>query len=693
MMMRFILPLALPGMLLLLGCSDAARQSAAQPPAAVSDPAAVYANPAGIDRSGFDTGVRPQDDFFEWVNGGWIAHTAIPPDRSWWGVVPELRAENEARQRTIIEEMGARRDPDAGTVEAKIGAFFDSLNDRQLVEGKGVAPIADTLARIDAIDSPAALAAAFGAAALIGLDAPLAVGVVQDPGTHDRYIAYLWQSGLALPDREYYLRDDEKFRRIRAAYPAYVARLLELGGFGGTPEQAAAVVAIEQRLAQAQWPAEENRDMKKLYNMVSVAELPTLAPGLAWASYLDAAGLGSRSQLMAAQIDYIRGIGAIVGDFPLAAWKDYLRYHALNEAAPWLSSEFERVQFEFMQREVLGLAELAPRWKRAVRAIDGLVGEAVGQVYVQRYFPPEYKRSMQQLVANLMEAFRVGITELDWMSEETKRKAEAKRQRLVTKIGYPDRWRDYSGLEIRANEPLANLARANHFEYRYQLAKLDRPIDRDEWEMTPQTVNAYHQPFMNEIVFPAGFLQPPNFNMAADPAVNYGAIGYVIGHEIGHAFDDKGRAFDAYGKLNDWWTAEDAAHFERAAARLVEQYDAFSPIEGMAINGRLTLGENIADLTGVTIAYRAYRASLGGREAPVIDGLSGDQRFFIGFAQANRAQIREETLRALLVSDPHSPAHYRVIGVLRNFSPFYAAFDVKAGDGMYLPPAERVQIW
>jgi len=608
-------------------------------------------------------------------------------------VVPELRAESEERQRLIIEEMGARNDPDNASVATQIGAFFTSLTDQALVEGKGVTPIAATLARIDTIDSYAQLAAAFGAATLLGADAPLAVGVVQDPGSHDRYVPYIWQSGLALPDREYYLRDDAKFQRIRAAYPAYIARLLALGGYGGTPEQAAAVYAIEQRLAEAQWPAEENRDMKKLYNMVPVAELPQIAPDFAWPQYIDAAGLGARRELMAAQLDYVRAIGSIVTAFPLAAWKDYLRYHALNEAAPWLSSEFERAQFEFMQRDVLGLAELAPEWKRAVRAIDALVGEAVGQVYVERYFPPAYKQAMLDLVGNLMEAFRVGITELDWMSEETKRKAEAKRARLVTKIGYPDKWRDYSGLEIRADDPLGNLARANAFEYRYQLGKLDHPIDRDEWEMTPQTVNAYHQPFMNEIVFPAGFLQPPNFNMAADPAVNYGAIGYVIGHEIGHAFDDKGRAFDPYGKLNDWWTAEDAEHFDRTAARLVEQYNAFSPVAGMTINGKLTLGENIADLTGVTIAYRAYRASLGGKEAPVIDGLTGDQRFFIGFAQTNRAQLREEMLRAMLVSDPHSPARFRVIGVLRNFTPFYEAFGVREGDGMYLSPAERVAIW
>ena len=686
---RFSLP-SLCAAVLLGGVACAPLAAPAAPAAPAASP---YANASGIDRGGFDATVRPQDDFFAWVNGGWIAATAIPPDRTWWGVVPELRAESEARQRAIIEEMAARRDLGPDSVARKIGDFFASLTDQSLVEGRGVAPIADTLARIDAIDSAESLAAAFGAAQLLGIDAPLAVGVVQDPGAADRYVPYIWQSGIALPDRDYYLRDDEKFRKIRAAYPGYIAKLLGLGGFGGTPEQGRAVFAIETRLAELHWPAEENRDMKKLYNMVPAAQLASLAPDFAWPRYIDAEGLGARPELMAAQPSYVKQIGAIVGEFPLAAWKDYLRYHALNEASPWLSSEFERANFEFMQREVFGLAELAPEWKRAVRAIDALAGEAVGQVYVERYFPADHKQAMLELVGNLLEAFRAGITELEWMSPETRAKAEAKRARLATKIGYPDKWRDYAGLEIRSDDPLGNLARAAAFDYRYQLAKLDQPIDRAEWSMTPQTVNAYHQPFMNEIVFPAGFLQPPNFNMAADPAVNYGAIGYVIGHEIGHAFDDKGRAFDPYGKLQDWWSAADAEHFEQAAAKLVEQYNAFRPLPDMSIKGKLTLGENIADLTGITIAYRAYRASLGGKEAPVIDGMSGDQRFFIGFAQANRASMREEMLRSMLVSDPHSPARYRVLGVLRNFTPFYAAFGVKEGDGMYLPPDERVKIW
>ncbi|MFM7783405.1 MAG: M13 family metallopeptidase [Gammaproteobacteria bacterium] len=693
--------LALALALALAGCGKEADAPAAPLAEAAAVPAtapvaeahAPYANPMGIDRSGFDETVRPQDDFFRYVNGGWLARTDIPADRTWWGVAPELRALSEERQRTIIEEMAARADLGEGSVARKVGDFFASLSNQSLVEGKGTAPLAATLAEIDAIDSPEALAAHFGRTNMRPGRAPVAVGVVQDPAGEDRYVAYLWQSGLGLPDRDYYLRDDEKFRAIREGYPRYVATMLQLGGFGGTPEQGAGVMAIEMRLAEAHWPTEENRDLRKLHNMVATADLAKTAPGIPWKAYLDAAGIGDRPELMAAQLSYVKGLGEIVGAFPLAAWKDYLRFHVLNEAAPWLSSEFEQAHFAFMQKELLGLTEIAPEWKRAVRAIDGLVGEAVGQVYVERYFPPEHKAEMVALVDNLLEAFRLGITELAWMSEATRAKAEEKRARMVAKIGYPDSWRDYSALEIRADDPLGNLQRATEFEQRFQLARLDQPIDRKEWGMTPQTVNAYHQPLMNEIVFPAGYLQPPNFNMAADPAVNYGAIGYTIGHEIGHAFDDKGRAFDAFGKLHDWWTEEDSRQYETRAGKLVTQYEAFSPIEGMTVNGKLTLGENIADLTGITIAWRAYQASLAGKEVPVIDGLTGAQRFFIGFAQGERAKMRDELMRNMLVSDPHSPPEFRVIGVLRNFDPFYETFGVKEGDGMYLPPEERVRIW
>ncbi|MBK6288535.1 MAG: M13 family metallopeptidase [Pseudomonadales bacterium] len=687
---------------LLVACGEQDQQAAAQPPARAQaagpavtavESAGLYADPAGIDRSGFDLDVRPQDDFFRYVNGGWIARTVIPADRTWWGVIPELRAESENQQRSIIEEMAARTDLAPDSVEQKIGALFASLTDQSLVEGKGVAPIAGTLEAIAAIASVKDLEAFFGSANSLGVDTPLGVGVVSDPGAENRYISYVWQSGLGLPDRDYYLSGDQKFRKLRADYPHYIGRLLELGGFGGTAEQAQAVFAIEQRLAEAHWPAEQNRDMNKLYNLVKTESLVEVAPDFDWPAYLEAASLGGRAELMVSQLSYFQALGAIVEGFGLDAWKDYLRFHALDAAAPWLSGEFEQAQFDFMQQEVLGLEEQAPVWKRAVRAIDGLVGEAIGRVYVERYFPAQDKQSMRQLVDNLLEAFRAGIVNLTWMGEQTKQRAEEKLARLDTKIGYPNKWRDYSGLEVRADDPLGNLQRARDFEYRFQLAKLDLPIDREEWEMTPQTVNAYNEPFKNEIVFPAAFLQPPNFNMAADPAVNYGAIGYVIGHEIGHAFDDKGRAFDAYGKLNDWWTTEDAAHYEQAAARLVDQYNAFSPLEGMSINGRLTLGENIADLTGITIAYRAYHASLGGKEAPLIDGMSGDQRFFFGFAQANRAVMREAFLRSMLVSDPHSPSEFRVLGVLRNFTPFYEAFGVMEGDRMYLPPEQRVRIW
>jgi predicted metalloendopeptidase len=666
----------------------------AAPPQVGAELISLYANPGGIDRSGFDETVRAQDDFFRYVNGGWLARTEIPADRLMWGVALEMVALNEQRQRAIVEEMAARNDLGADSVGGKVGAFFASLTAQALVEGKGVAPISDTLQAIEAIDGPTAIAAYFGGIHARFGDAPLVMpGALEDPGGADRYVPYVWQSGLGLPDRDYYLRDDAKFRELREAYPAYVEKMLQLAGFGAGPGQGAAVYAIEARLAEAHWPAEENRDIRKLYNLVAVGELPRLAPDFAWGPYLEAAALGGRPEIMLAQLDYLKQIGALVNAFPLAAWKDYLRFHAVNEAAPWLSSEFEQAHFEFMQRKLYGREVMAPEWRRAVQAMEALVGEAIGQVYVERFFPPEHKQRMQQLVENLLEAFRVGIAGLDWMSEATRARAEEKRARMATKIGYPDKWRDYTALEIRADDPLGNLQRAAVFDHAFELARLDQPIDREEWHMPPQTVNAYHNPLQNEIVFPAGYLQPPNFNPAADDATNYGAIGRTIGHEIGHAFDDNGRKFDASGKLADWWTAEDATRYEQRSARLVEQYEAFTPLAGMHINGKLTLGENIADLTGIAIAYNAYRASLAGKEAPVIDGFTGDQRFFIGFAQSERMKLRDDILRNLLVSDPHSPSEYRVIGVLRNFPPFHAAFGVKEGDGMYLPPEQRVKIW
>jgi len=697
--------------LILMGCTDDASPPQVAAAASTVSPAqtfvpsnqtelntageflSAYINESGLDTVSFSTDVRPQDDFFDYVNANWLDRTQIPADRTRWGVMSQLNALNEERQRAIIEEMSARTDLGENAVGRKVGAFYASLTNRELVQGKGNAPIADALKSIDAIGSYDELATYFGASNIKGGASPVGVGVLPDPGDSDTSIAYLWQTGLALPDRDYYLKDEAKFNELREAYPSYIGELLALAGYAGDEQTAADVLKLETDIARGHWEAVRNRDMKALYNMVPVSALNERAPGFNWANYLRAAGIDDQTDIMAAQIDYVETLGKLVNTFSLEQWKSYLRFHLLNASATWLDDAYRDAHFAFMGAKVSGQQEQSPDWKKAVRTINDLMGEAVGMVYVDQYFPDAYKTRMNELVDHLMETFRVGIQELDWMSDETKQKAESKRLALVNKIGFPDVWKVYDDLTISESDPLGNVQRASEFEYRRDLAKLGKPIDRTEWSMTPQTINAYHNPFLNEIVFPAGILQPPMFNMEADDAVNYGAIGMVIGHEIGHAFDDKGRHFDSRGKLSEWWTEEDAEKFEAAAGRLVDQYAAYEPIEGMRINGSLTLGENIADLTGLTIAWRAYHAALGDAEAPMINGLTGDQRFFLGFAQSWREKAREERLREQLVSDPHSPARYRVNGVLPNFDPFYDTFGVTPDDGMYIPPDQRVKIW
>lgn len=671
----------------LSGCDRGAEQ------AKVAEDASPYANEAGIDYFGFDESSRPDNDFFQYVNGTWVETTEIPGDRNRWGTFDILRQQSEDDQRQIIEDLSSEETLEPGSIEQKIGDFYASILDQALVEGKGAAPIRNYLDQVDAIESKSALMNAFGKNGYLGVAAPFGAFVFPDLGDSSRYMAYLWQGGLALPDRDYYLKEGEKFEQIRAEYPNYIATLFELAGYDNATERAQNVIAVEMKIAEHHWPAEENRNIQKLYNLRNTEDLDEISETIDWASFLEGAGLAGRDELVVAQMSYFAALGGVVEETPLEAWKDYLRFHTIEGAAQFLSSEFEDAHFKFMGQLVNGLEEKTPRWKRGVRVINATLGEGVGKVYVERHFPPEAKAEMEQLVGNLLEAFRTGIQELDWMSEQTKAKAEEKRAKMMTKIGYPEEWESYEGMEIAAGDPIGDLVSANRWAYQDNIDKLDEEIDRKEWGMTPQTVNAYHNPTFNEIVFPAAILQPPFFNLAADPAVNYGAIGAVIGHEIGHAFDDQGRKFDGDGNLRDWWAPEDAEKYEAAANALVEQYNSYQVLDDLSVNGQLTLGENIGDLTGVTIAYRAYKNSLNGEEAPVIDGLTGDQRFFIGYAQVWRGKAREERLRNSLLTDPHSPPQFRTNGPLSNFTPFYEAFGVEEGDGMYRPPEERVKIW
>ncbi len=643
---------------------------------------------SGIDLSGFDRETRPQDDFFRYVNGAWLRTTDIPADRSRWGMFDQLRDEADHNVRAILESPAPQDD----VVGARIRAYYVSYMNEARAEELGAAPLAAELARIAALDSPSAIAAYMGAAAATGVSVPMASFISIDRRNSSAYVPYLWQSGLGLPDRDYYLREEAKFAEIRAEYLRYLARLLELGGIEEPAAGAARVMTLERRLAEAQWPRVALRDPVATYNRVSPAQAGETAPGLDWAALLEAAGLPQRDFVLG-QPGYATALGAALHEVPLADWRTYLQARLLNDYAPYLSGAFVQAEFEFNSKVLRGTPEIRPRWKRAASEVNRGMGFAVGREYVARHFPPMAKQRMDELVGNLRRAMEQGIDQLEWMGPATRKEAHDKLARITVKIGYPDVWRDYGELEIDAGDLVGNVRRATGFEWRRQLARLDEPVDRGEWLMSPQTVNAYYMPPANEIVFPAAILQPPFFNVAADPAVNYGAIGAVIGHEISHGFDDKGRQYDGTGILRNWWTAGDDAAFAERAARLVAQFNGYRPLPDLAINGELTLGENIGDLSGLAIAWQAWRLSLGGAEPEPIDGYTASQRFFLGFGQIWRTKQREEALREQLLRDPHSPGEFRANGVLTNFEPFYAAFDVEEGDALWRPAADRVKIW
>ncbi len=571
---------------------------------------------SGIDFDGFDKSVRPQDDFNAYANGGWIGRTEIPADKPYYGVFTQLRDLSDERTRAIIEELGGRADLRVGSEEQKIGDLYASLMDEALAERRGANPLLEQLGKIDAIASRSGLVERMAEMEKAGIYGPVALFVSIDSGDSTRYAVYLTQAGLGLPNRDYYLKEGAKFDTIRAEYPKYVARLFELAGLDDGAGRAQRIYDLEHGIAEVQWAPEDNRDVSKTNNRVEVSELTSVSDKIDWTVFLGTAGATGEKTVFVRQPSYLEKLGGILEETDLETWKDYLRFHAIDDAAPWLSKDFATASFDFNGRLINGLQEQRPRWQRAVQAVNGSLGEAVGKVYVKRYFPPEAKARMTELVENLLKSYQVSIQNLDWMSPETKAKAEEKRAKFTYKIGYPDEWRDYSGLEIRRDDPTGNLVRAAEFEYDRDIRKLGGPVDRKEWGMTPQTVNAYHNPRLNEIVFPAAILQPPFFNLAADDAVNYGAIGVVIGHEMGHAFDDQGRKTDANGNLRDWWTDADAKAFQEKARMLVDQYGQYSPVEGLHVNGQLTLGENIGDLTGITISYQAYHMSLNAGAGP-----------------------------------------------------------------------------
>jgi len=643
----------------------------------------------GFDVAGMDRSVKPGDDFYRFANGTWDANTAIPGDRTRYGVSDKLIELSEARTKAIITEAadGASTDPDT----VKIGAAYKAFMDEARIEALDAKPIAPELDGIRAVKTKDDFTALMGRAPTTGYSAILGLSIQTDMKAPDRYAVYVGTDGLGLPDRDYYL--NAKFADKKAAYEAYVAQILTLIGWDRPAEHAKAILAFETQMAQATWTRAESRDRDKIYNPMTLAQLQALTPGFAWNRYLAGTELPKLDRVVVTTNTAFPAFARIYAETPLDTLKAWQAFKVADRAAPTLSKRFVDANFDFRSKTLAGQPEQRPRWKRGVAVVNDQLGEAVGRVYVARYFPPQSKAKMIDLVDNIRGALKVRIDNLTWMSPETKAEAQAKLAQFTVKIGYPDVWRDYSKLTIRADDAYGNSLRASAFTWRRKVEQFGGPVDRKEWGMTPQTVNAYYRSTANEIVFPAAILQAPFFDPDADPAVNYGGIGGVIGHEISHGFDDQGRKSDGTGVLRDWWTAQDKARFTAQADRLGAQYGAFEPLPGLKLNGQLTMGENIGDMGGLAFALEAYRASLHGKPAPVIDGFTGDQRVYLGWAQVWRAKLRDDALRQRVVSDTHSPAYFRVNGTIRNQIGWYKAFDIKPGDPLYVAPGDRVDIW
>ncbi|EAQ31591.1 MULTISPECIES: M13 family metallopeptidase [Idiomarina] len=666
------------------------EQSSQQKPAAEKQQEQQLSS--GIVLENFDKSARPQDDLNQYVNGAWMEKTEIPDDRSSVGSFFDLRERNQERLHNIIEKS-ANMNAAAGTNERKVGDFFNAYMDVETLNELGAKPIQSDLESINALDSYESVAEYFAHMSRMSTSIPFGFYVypdAKDPQTNAMYVS---QSGLGLPDREYYLSDEDKFKEFRTAYVEYISDVMEMAGVDNAKAAAERVLELETKLAEAQWTRVESRNADKTYNKMTASEVDELLGSFDFARYLKAADLNDVDNMIVSQPSYFEKLGEMFTDVDLQTWKDYLSFKVINDAASILSEDFSDRRFAFYGTTLRGIPEQEPRWKRGVDATNSVLGEVLGQVYVKEYFPPEAKEKMEGLIENLRAAYADSIQGLDWMTDETKEKALEKLAKFDPKVGYPNEWRDYSDLDISSTDLVGNYKAYAEFNYNEEIEKIGGPVDEEDWGMTPQTVNAYYSPVRNEIVFPAGILQPPFFDMNAEMAVNYGGIGAVIGHEMGHGFDDQGSKYDGEGNLNSWWTDADREAFDKRGKALSAQYSAYEPIEGVNINGDLTLGENIGDLAGLTIAYKAYMKSLDGEQAPVMDGFTGPQRVFIGWAQVWRGKYREDAIRQQVLSDPHSPAEYRVNGTVVNVPAFYEAFDVKPGDELYVAPENRVTIW
>ncbi len=657
-------------------------------PALAADPAPqTHFGAWGFDATGMNKIIRPGDDFFQFANGDWLKRTVIPSDKTSYGAFDMLADLSEARVHGILDAIAAKGAGATGH-EAKIGAAYRAYLDEAGIERMGVAPVKSDLAAVRAVKDKAELAHLMGKP---GFASVFDVSIDPDFKDPTKYQVYVSQSGLGLPDRDYYLTD--QFKAKKADYQTYVGKMLALAGWPNAEAHAAEIVAFETKIAEVSWSNAEQRDPVKIYNPSTVAALEAAAPGFAFGRMLAGADLGKRTDLILVTNTSLPKIAKLYADAPLELLKAWEAFHLVDSMAGVLPKAFVDARFDFRNKDLSGQQEIQPRWKRAVRAANGELGEWIGETYVAQYFPPESKAKMEALIGDLKTAFAKHIQNLDWMSPATKTEALEKLNAYDVQIGYPKKWRDYSGLEIRADDAYGNARRSGAFEWAFKVSNLNAPVDKDQWEMTPQTVNAYNQPFFNEVVFPAAILQPPFFNPTADPAINYGAIGGVIGHEMTHGFDDEGRHFDSHGRLRDWWTAQDAAKFEAKTKVLGAQYSAMEPLPGAHIKGDNTMGENIADLGGLTMGLEAYHASLGGKPAPVIDGLTGDQRVFLGWAQVWREKLRDDALRQQIAQNEHSPPEARTNGVVHNIDAWYAAFAIGPDNKLYLKPDQRVHIW
>lgn len=646
---------------------------------------------SGVDLEALDRNTRPQDDFYQFVNGGWLDSTEIPDIYSRYTVYDEVR---ETVELALLEIINAAADMsgEPGSVSQQVGDIYTSYMDTEAINAETIHPAFNELDGLQSIDSILSLARVMAELHRKGVDVAYALDIDTDKGDSSRYAVYFGQSGITMPNRDYYLElDNENFAKARAELTPYIAKMLDQAGMDSAAAED--VYALEIQIAVAQWDSVRNRDPQATHNPYKVDALHEIGENMHWSTMLTTLGVDGEQQVILAQPSYFEALNMMLVEVPLETWKSYLAFRIMDIRAPHLGSTTAEIRFDYRNRILLGQKEPLPRWKSGIRVVNDLVGEAVGKLYVEQHFPPEAKAKMEELVANVIATLDTSLNDLEWMSKETQVKAKEKLSKFTPKIGYPDEWTDFSALEVVAGDHYGNLLRGAAWAYDKELAKLGGPIDENEWYMTPQMVNAYYSPDMNEIGFPAGRLQPPFFQLNADDAINYGAVGGVIGHEISHGFDDSGSQYDGDGNLVNWWTAEDRTAFEARTTVLVGQFSEFEPIEGMFVNGELTLGENIGDLSGVTMAYRAYINSLDGEEAPVIDGFTGPQRFFIGYAMSRKGKYREARTIRQLASDPHSPLKYRVNGPYPNIDAFHEAFETQEGDEMWLPPEERVRLW